>query len=86
MEKHLNLPTFLISAFLIRLLIVGAGIGDSIVMIVLGALYGGHVYLAHIKEPIVNKDVKDKINQMDELLTKVKNKVDSYSLGAALKK
>ncbi len=86
MAKLLNLPTFLISAYLIRLLITGAGLGDSIVFIVLGALLAGHAYLEHIREPEANKELKEKISQMDERLITVKQKVDSFSLGVHLKK
>lgn len=86
MNKYLNLPTFLILSFLIRLLYLGANIGDSIVMIVLGTLYAGHMYLEHIHEPEANKELKEKILQIDERLISVKNKVDSLGLGAHLKR
>jgi hypothetical protein len=82
--KHL--PVFLITAYLIRLLAFGASLGDAIVMIVLGALYAGYVYLDHIKQPEANADLKTRLGELEKIQTLLKNKVDSFSLGFSLKK
>lgn len=86
MNKLKHLPVLLIFSYLIRLLITGAGIGDSIVMLVLGALYAGHVYLDHIKEPEANAELRNRLIALEESHATVKNKVNSMSLGATLKK
>ncbi len=86
MAKYLNLPTFLISSFIIRLLITGAGLGDALVVLSLAGLYAGHLYLEHIREPEANPELRARLSLTEAMLEKVKNKVDSMNLGSFLKK
>lgn len=81
MDKHLRyFPHFLLFSYLIRLLVHGASLGDALVMLVFGALYAGHHYLDHIKEPEVNKDIKDKLVLLQESHESLKNKVGAVTM------
>lgn len=86
MNKLLNLPTLLIISFLIRILINGATIGEAIVMLALSALYAGFYYLDYKKEPEANKEIRNKIVELEEQLKITKDKVNSVALGINLRK
>lgn len=86
MDKYLNLPTFLLSSFLIRLLIVGASIGDSITMLALAGLYGVWYYFELKREPEANKDLKNRIVELEESQKLLRDKVNSSNLGSQLRR
>lgn len=86
MKKVLKFPSLILLSFLIRLLVTGAGIGDALVMIALCAVYAGHSYLEHIKEPIANKDLINRITEIEEQVKINKEVVHSIKLGASLKR
>jgi len=86
MSKYLNLPSFLLSFFLIRLLITGCGIGDSIALVALSSLYGFYCYLDSRKEPELNKDYKDRLLALEEQIKTTREKVNSITLGSHLRK
>jgi len=73
-------PHFLIFSYLIRLLICGASLGDALVVLVFGALYAGHEYLDHIREPEANKELKNQIKSLQESQELLKNKVGSVTI------
>lgn len=80
------LPPAILISFLIRLLITGASVGDSIVMIALCGLYAGHLYMESKKQVPVNKEIVDKINQLEELMNKTRDKVNTVAFSHGLKK
>lgn len=80
------LPSLLLSAFLVRLLITGADIGEAIVITALSCLYGGFMYLEHSKQPTPNKDIYDKISDLEDQLKGTKDKLNSVSLASSLKR
>lgn len=86
MDKLRYFPHFLLFSYLIRTLIFGASFGDALVMVVFGAIYTAHLYLDHIKEPEVNKDIKDKIAAIEETQNHIKSKVSNLTLGGSLRK
>ncbi len=51
MKKYLNFPLLILSAFIVRPLLHGAGLGDALVIIGLSALYGAYYYLDLKREP-----------------------------------
>jgi hypothetical protein len=86
MQKHLNLPTLILSSFLIRLLVLGAGIGEALVIIGLSALYGYHLLLESKKQTPVNKEIVDRIVELEEQLSITKNKVNAINLASSMKR
>jgi len=86
MDKYLPLPFFLLLSFLVRLLFTGANIGEAIVIIALSCLYGFFHFLHNKKEPEVNKDLKNRLVEMEEQHKLLKDKVSSLNFGFNLKK
>lgn len=86
MSKYLNLPSFLILSFIIRLLIVGAGIGEALVAIALSGLYGFYYYLESKKEPIANKDLLERLLALEDQIKTTREKVNSITLASHLKR
>lgn len=80
MIKINHLSQILLAAFLCRLLIKGASIGDSLAIIALCGVYGLHMYLEHIKEPEVNKELKEKVAQLEDKVSKQENKLGAIAL------
>lgn len=86
MRKYLNLPAFLVSAYVIRLLLVGASLGDSITILALSSLYFLTYYFKSHKDEPVNKLVIDRIVELEETVKATKEKMNSFSLGNHLKR
>jgi hypothetical protein len=79
-------PHFLLFSLLIRILIVGASLGEAIIMLVFGSIYAGHEYLDHIREPEANKAIKDDLAALKESHESLKNKVSSVTLANTFRK
>jgi nitrogen regulatory protein PII-like uncharacterized protein len=86
MKSYLNLPTLILISFLIRLLIMGASIGDALVIIALSSLYGFFYFIESKKEPEANKELKDRIVELEEQVKIVKDKAASLSLASSFKR
>lgn len=80
MNKIKSLTQLLVSSYLIRLLITGASIGDALVIISLSSLYGLFLYLDNKKQPEANKDLKDRIIAVEEMVQKANSKVSALQL------
>jgi len=83
MVNYLNLPSLLLTSLLIRTLIFGASIGDAIALIALSALYGYHYYLQSKKQVPVNKEILDRIVQIEESLKDTKSKVGALAIASS---
>jgi hypothetical protein len=80
MFKIKSLTQILLSAFLIRILVFGASIGDAIAISALAGLNGFWMYLEFKKVPEPNKEIKDKLIEMEERVSSVQNKVGALGL------
>jgi len=76
-----NIPFSLIAflAFLIRLTIVGASIGDAVALVGLASLYGFNLYLEHKKESSVSADFRKEIDEL-------RGAINTVKLGNSLRK
>lgn len=86
MKKLVSFPALILSAFLIRLLVTGASIGDSLVIIGLASLYASWSYFESKKETPVNKAILDRVVDLEEIVKSTKETVNSLKLGANLKR
>lgn len=86
MEKYLNFPIVILSAFIIRLLITGAGLGDSLVIIGLSSLYAFNCYLQYKQEPVANKELINRVVELEEQVRITKENISSVKLGVSLKR
>lgn len=86
MEKYLNFPVLILTAFIIRPIYFGASIGDALVIIGLSGLYAAYYYLQSVKQPIANKDLIDRIVYLEEQLQLTRESVNSMRLGSSLKR
>lgn len=80
MIKPKSLTQVLLSAFVIRLLVTGASIGDSLAVLSLSAIYAFYLYLESKKEPVANKDLSDRIALVEEKIQKTDTKVGALAL------
>ncbi len=76
MKYLLNLAPIALSTYLIRLLITGATIGDSLTIIGLSSLYAFFLFLESKKQVPVNDDVWNRIIELED---RVKQHHDSIS-------
>lgn len=83
--KLLNFPLIILSFFLIRLLITGASIGDSIVLLGLSGLYGFYYHNESKKEPEINEEFKKKIAVMQNELDSIKNVQNTIKISSQIK-
>lgn len=80
------LPAILLPAFLIKSTIFGIDFAQAIVLIGLMALYAGWFYFEHAKEPEANKEIKNRLVDLEEQLKLQKDKVNAITLSAGLRK
>lgn len=80
LNKVKSLTQILLSAFLIRLLVTGASIGDALTMLSLSSLYGFWMYLQSKVEISPNKEIKDRVVELEERLSTVQNKVGAMGM------
>lgn len=80
-----NLPAILLIAFIIRLLIFGVGISDSIA---LAALCGFNAYGWFFFKPktSLSDEILARIAALEDQLKQTKDKVNSFHFGSHLKK
>lgn len=71
-----NLAPTALSLYLIRLLITGASIGDSLTIIGLASLYAYFLFLESKKEVPVNKQYWDRLVELEE---RVKGQQDNLN-------
>lgn len=77
--KFLNPPLIFLSAFLIRLMVYGASIGDSIVIAGLAALYAYTMYLKSIAQPKIAESL---VKELSDL----KNTVVAMKMGRSMQR
>lgn len=87
-----NFVQMILFAYLIRLLVVGASIGDALAFIGLASLYGFYYYLNYKKEPSVNEQFRADVVQLQEDLknqhiqfSELKTQVNAMKLGAGFR-
>jgi hypothetical protein len=80
------LPAGLLTSYLIRLLVTGASIGDAIVIISLSTLYAGWVWLESKKQVPVNKEIQDRIVELEEQVKVAKDKINSVAIAASFRR
>ena len=86
MEKYLNFPLLILSAFLIRPIYSGASIGDALVLISLSSLYGVYYYLENKKSPVANQELINRIVELEESIRITKESIHSIKLGTSFKR
>lgn len=87
MLKSLSyLPIFLLLAFVIRLLFLGASVGDAIALLSLSGLYGYYLYLENNKEEPINEQTKKQLEQMNLDLREMKSTIQAIKLGNSYKR
>lgn len=86
MKTNLNLPSLILTAYVIRGLYLGAALGDALAILALSALYASHTYLNGKKEPVANKELLDRIVDLEEQIKVTKETVHSIKLGSSLKR
>lgn len=80
MIKPKALSQILVSAYLVRLMITGASIGDALVIASLTGLYGYWMYLEFIREPEANQDLRDKVAKMEDKINNTEAKIGAVML------
>lgn len=76
MKLLLNLAPVALLSYLVRILVTGASVGDSLSIIGLSALYAFFLFLESKKEVPVNKQYWDRLLELEE---RVKGHHDSIS-------
>lgn len=84
MKSLLNIPTIVLIAYLTRLLVTGASLGDAMVIIGLSLLYAGNSYLESKREVPANKAILDRIVELEEQNKVIKDHVNGLKLGSHL--
>lgn len=80
LNKIKDLSQICLGAYVIRLLITGATIGDALVILGLSGLYGFFCHLQSKKEPIVNQDIKDRLVVLETKASNYDNKIGALQL------
>ena len=70
----------LVPAYVIRLLITGASIGDALVIIALSGIYAFYMHLEAKREPEVNKDLKDRLVSVEAMVQQANTKVSAMQI------
>lgn len=86
MKNHLSLPSLVLVAYVARSLYLGATLGDALVVLALSALYASNAYLENKKEPIANKELLNRVVDLEEQIKVTKETVHSIKLGSSLKR
>ena len=84
-KELLNFPLLILSFFLIRLLITGASIGDSIVTLGLAALYGFYYHTESNKEPEINVEFKAKFISLEAEVLSLRNTQNTIKIASQIK-
>ena len=79
------LPQVLLSSLLIKCLITGSSIGDALGLIGLASLVGFNLYLDVKREIPVNKEIKDRLLELEESVRETKSKVSAIVLSSPFK-
>jgi hypothetical protein len=80
MKVLLNLAPLALAFYTIRLLITGASVGDSLTIIGLSALYAFFLFLESKKQIPVNKDLWDRLIEVEEKLGKHQESISSLNV------
>jgi hypothetical protein len=87
MLKYMNLLSpVLLLAYVIRLLALGASMGDAIALVGLAGLYAFYLYLENNKEVPVNETVHKELLQNREDMKEMKQTIQALKLGTAFKR
>ncbi len=84
--KELNIPILLLLSVLVRVLALGAGFGEALVLIALVSLYGFWIYLESKKQVPVNKDILERIIFIEEKLQLTQDKINSIVISTHFKR
>ena len=79
-NKVKSLSQLLVPAYTIRLLATGASLGDALVIIALSGIYAFYMYLEEKRELEVNKDIKDRLVQVETMVQQANTKVSAMQL------
>lgn len=80
MNKIKSLTQILLSVYLFRLLLTGASIGDSLVILCLSGLYGYYLYSEDKKIPEANVDIKNRLLAAEKQMEATNNKLSAMQL------
>jgi hypothetical protein len=83
MKYLLNLAPGLLGAYLIRLLVTGASVGDSIVIIGLSALYAFFLDLERKKQVPINKPFHDRLVELEEKVKIQQDQIGAFNIKSA---
>lgn len=86
MIKWSYFSSTLLVVYLIKLLLGTSSIADSLIVIALASLCAFNYYYYKPKDTEVNKELKDRVLDIEELLKTTRDKVNSISLGNSLRK
>ena len=86
LKQLINFPRILLSLISIRGLIFGVSAGEAAILIALCGLEAYYQWLQSKEEPIANKELKDRLVDIEEQTKSLKDKVSAMSLGASLKR
>lgn len=84
--KIKSLTQILLSAFLVRLLVTGASIGDAISLLSLSGLYAFWSYLEFKKEPEANKELKTRLIELETKVSSSESKIGAMTLSNQLRR
>lgn len=74
-------PLILLSSVVVRILVKGASIGDSIAVLALTLLYGYFLYQESQKAKPLNKEFIDRLSEVEKVGQDLKTKLASLMLG-----
>ena len=78
--SHLTFQKSILIAFLIRLLITGANVGDAICIIALAALFGGMAFMEYKKIPDVNIEFKKELDVIKAEIVQLKSNQNAIKM------
>lgn len=81
----IDISLILLIAYLGRLLVFGANIGDAVSFVALSALFAFSKFLTYKKEPEINTLIKADIESMKKDLDEMKKTVSVFKLGTNLR-
>lgn len=86
MKFLLLLPAICLPTFLFKITVYGCNAAEAVVFTALCALYAGWFYMTKTAEPEANKELKNRLVDLEEQVKIQKDKVSSFTLTSGLRK
>jgi len=77
-----HIPLVLLSSILLKTAILGSSLSDAIIIIGLIALFSFHLLLESKREPEANKDIKNRLLELEEQVKDTKSSVNAMKIGS----